>query len=160
MTHVMINNGSPVLSRSVLSPTLNVSLSWQERVWELSGTFFVFVPTTSLFVSPSSLQSSPSARRMVDLFWPPVAVGYRARGPQRLHIENMAQTRSDCGTRTHIPNQQCINCAHIRDVSSKIKRVTLPTCDASTMDACPKKQNNLSVCMQKTSPKAQIRQCF
>ena len=42
--------GLPVLSRSVLSPTLNVSLSWQERVWELSGTFSVFVPTTSLLV--------------------------------------------------------------------------------------------------------------
>ena len=42
--------GLPVLSRSVLSPTLNVSLSWTERVWELSGTFSVFVSVTSLLV--------------------------------------------------------------------------------------------------------------
>ena len=31
--------GLSVLSRSVLSPTLNVPLSWKERVFELSGTF-------------------------------------------------------------------------------------------------------------------------
>ena len=37
-----------VLSRSVSFPTLNISLSWQERVWQLSGTFSVFVPTTGL----------------------------------------------------------------------------------------------------------------
>ena len=40
--------GLLVLSRSVLSPTLNVSLSWQERVWELSGTFSVFFNYGSL----------------------------------------------------------------------------------------------------------------
>ena len=40
--------GCSDLSRSVLSPTLIVSLSWQERVWELFGTFSVFVPTTGL----------------------------------------------------------------------------------------------------------------
>ena len=50
MTHVMINNGSlRSLSRSVFSPTLNLTLSWQERVWQPSGTFSVFVSTT---VSP------------------------------------------------------------------------------------------------------------
>ena len=42
--------GFSFLSRSVLSPTLNVSFSWQERVWQLSDTFSVFVPTTSLLV--------------------------------------------------------------------------------------------------------------
>ena len=40
-----LTTGLSVLSRSVLSPTLTVSLSRQERVWELSGTFSVFVPT-------------------------------------------------------------------------------------------------------------------
>ena len=42
--------GLSVLSRSVWSPTLNVSLSWTERVWELSGTFSVFASITSLLV--------------------------------------------------------------------------------------------------------------
>ena len=42
--------GLSVVSRSVLSPTLNVSLSWIERVWELSGTFSVFVTLTRLLV--------------------------------------------------------------------------------------------------------------
>ena len=41
--------GLSVLSRSVLSPTLNVSLSWQERVWELFGTFSVFQQRVSSF---------------------------------------------------------------------------------------------------------------
>ena len=37
--------GCPDLSRSVSSPTLNLMLSWQERVWQPSGTFSVFVST-------------------------------------------------------------------------------------------------------------------
>ena len=41
---------SPFLHEVFGSPTLNVSLTWQERVWELSDTFSVFVPTTSLLV--------------------------------------------------------------------------------------------------------------
>ena len=42
--------GLSILSRSVLSPTLNLLLSWQEHVWQLSGTFSVFVSITSLLV--------------------------------------------------------------------------------------------------------------
>ena len=48
--------GLSVLSRSVLSPTLNVSLPWTERVWELSGTFSVFVSITSLLVLSCAFQ--------------------------------------------------------------------------------------------------------
>ena len=42
--------GCPVLSRIVSSPTLKLVLSWQERVWQPSGTFSVFVSTTSCTV--------------------------------------------------------------------------------------------------------------
>ena len=35
--------GCPVRSLRVSSPTLNLMLSWQERVWQPSGTFSVFV---------------------------------------------------------------------------------------------------------------------
>ena len=44
--------GLTVLSRSVSSPTLNVSLSWTERVWELSGAIFSVCYTNE---SPRSL---------------------------------------------------------------------------------------------------------
>ena len=44
--------GLSILSRNVLSPTLIVSLSWTERVWELSDTFSVCISWTSLLVLP------------------------------------------------------------------------------------------------------------
>ena len=42
--------GLNVLSRSVSSPTLNVSLSWTERVWELSDTEITSCVITGLCV--------------------------------------------------------------------------------------------------------------
>ena len=45
-----LTTGCTVLSRIVSSPTLKLMLSWQERVWQPSGTFSVFVSTTGYSV--------------------------------------------------------------------------------------------------------------
>ena len=49
---------SNVLSRSVLSPTLNVSLSWTERVWELSVSITSILVLSCVFSTLGSLLSS------------------------------------------------------------------------------------------------------
>ena len=43
-----LTRGLPVLSWNVSSPTLKVSLSWQERVWQLSGTLITSCVMTDL----------------------------------------------------------------------------------------------------------------
>ena len=64
--------GLTVLSRSVSSPTLNVSLSWQERVWQSFGTFSVFVSTTSLLVLSCAISTWRSLLSSVGRAWIPL----------------------------------------------------------------------------------------
>ena len=64
--------GLSVLSRSVLSPTLNVSLSWTERVWELSGTFSVFISITRLLVLSCAFSTLGSLLSSDERAWIPL----------------------------------------------------------------------------------------
>ena len=54
----MVDNGLPRSLTKCFVSNVESMLSWQERVWQPSGTFSVFVPTTSLLVLSCAVLSS------------------------------------------------------------------------------------------------------